>query len=146
MWKPNPVSPWPSVRLPCRPTEDVLLATFQIQVTEPLPVTLSLGPIYFASLPGQMAFIMADHTDLLLPMPTVTGEPEVAWINGHIPYLEVEPAALHFFDTVIGYTLVKTVTVSNLGLVPGYLDISLIGECGPFSLPGVSGPGDRSGR
>ncbi len=126
--------------LPLPSETDVLLATFQIMVTEPLPVILSVRPDYRPSVPDQMSFIPADDPSALLPMTTVTGQPEVAWINGHIPNLEVNPATLHFDETIIGTQVVKTVTVSNLGAAPGYLDVALTGDCGPYSLPGLSGP------
>ncbi|MCK9996476.1 MAG: choice-of-anchor D domain-containing protein, partial [Candidatus Krumholzibacteria bacterium] len=125
--------------LPLPSDPDVLLATFQIMVTEPLPVILSVRPDYHPSVPGQMSFIPADDPSALLPMTTLSGQPEVAWINGHIPNLEVNPETLHFEGTIIGTQVVKTVTVSNLGAIPGYLDVALTGDCGPYSLPGLSG-------
>ncbi len=126
--------------LPLPSDPDVLFATFQIMVTEPLPVILSVGPDYRPSVPGQMSFIPANDPSALLPMTTVSGQPEVAWINGHIPNLEVNPGTLHFEETIIGTQVVKSVTVSNLGAIPGYLDVALTGDCGPYSLPGLSGP------
>jgi hypothetical protein len=119
---------------------DALLATFQILVTEPLPVSLSVRPLYIPSVPDQMSFIPADDPGALLPMTTASGQPEVAWINGHIPNLQVDPTSLHFDNTIIGTQVVKTVTVSNVGSTPGFLDVALTGDCGTFSLPGLSGP------
>jgi len=118
---------------------DVLLATFQIMVTEPLPVVISVRPDFRPSVPDQMSFIPADDPNALLPMTTLDGQPQVASINGHIPNLEVSPGTLHFDGTIIGTQAVKTVTVTNLGFIPGYLDVSLAGDCGPYSLPGLSG-------
>ena len=119
---------------------DALLATFQILVTEPLPVSLSLTPTSIPSVPDQMSFIPADDPGALLPMTTASGQPEVAWINGQIPNLEVDPTTLHFDNTIIGTQVVKTVTVSNVGSIPGFLDVTLTGDCDTFSLPGLSGP------
>lgn len=118
---------------------DVLLATFQIMVTEPLPVTLSLRPDFQPSLPDHMSFIPGDNPGTLLPMTTISGQPEVAWINGHIPNLAVDPATLHFENTTLGTEVIQTVTVTNQGAIPGQLDIALTGDCTGFSLPGISG-------
>ncbi len=125
---------------------DVLLATFLIQVNEPLPVTLSLNPLFFPSLPGQMSFIMEDQPDVLHPMFPVTEEPEVAWINGHIPNLQVDPQTLHFVGIPMGSTGVQTVTVTNDGATEGQLDVALVGDCDSFSLPGLSGLVTWQGR
>ena len=125
--------PWPS-------QGDVLLATCQVMVTEYLPVTLSLTPDSKASLPGEMSYTPADEPDSPRPLTTVTGQPEVAWINQYLFDLEVDPATLHFDNTYIGSTVVKTVTVTNHGTEPGYLDVFTTGDCAQYSLPGLSGP------
>lgn len=126
--------------VPLPSDEDVLLATFQIMVTDPLPVYLSLRPDYSPSVPDQMSFIPGDDPGALLPLTTVTGQPEVAWINAHIPNLVVSPITLHFENTYIGSTNTQIITVTNNGSIPGNLDVALSGDCDPFSLPGVSGP------
>ncbi len=119
---------------------DALLATFQIMVTEYQPVALSLRPDFNASLPGQMSFIPADDPGTALPMTTMTGQPEVAWINPNLVGLVVDPVVLHFDNILLGTQVVQAVTVSNPGINPGNLDIDLTGGCAPFSLPGLSGP------
>jgi hypothetical protein len=119
---------------------DVLLATCQIMVTEYLPVTLSVTPDSKASLPGEMSYIPADEPDSPRPMTTINGQAEVALINQYLFDLEVVPATLHFDNTYIGSTVVKTVTVTNHGSEPGYLDIFMAGDCDLYSLPGLSGP------
>lgn len=118
---------------------DVLLATFQILVNEPLPVALSLQPDYQPSLPGAMSFIPGYDSNALLPMTTLTGQPEVAWINGQIPNLVVSPITLHFENTYLGAEDTKYVTVSNQGNIVGTLNLTLGGDCAGFSLPAGGG-------
>ena len=125
---------------PLRSDRDVLLATFQIMVTEPLPVTLSVGPISQPSVPDQMSFVPYNSGDLL-PMTTLSGQPEVAWVNDDVPHLVVDPSTLHFDDSPVGLETVQSLTVSNFSGVPGDLDIALAANgCDIFSLPGISGP------
>jgi hypothetical protein len=124
---------------PLPSTGDVLLATFQVLVNEPLPITLSLRPDYQPSVPGEMSYIPADFPETLRPMATPTGDPEVAWINGQIPNLVVSHTTLHFDNVPVGTSSSNFVTVSNEGGIPGDLDIFLTGDCAPFSLPDVSG-------
>jgi len=119
---------------------DVLLATCQVMATEYLPVTLSLTPDSKASLPGEMSYTPADEPGSPRPMTTANGQPEVAWINRYLFDLEVVPATLHFDNTYIGSTVVKTVTVTNRGTEPGFLDVFTAGDCDQYSLPGLSGP------
>ncbi|MEN8007986.1 MAG: choice-of-anchor D domain-containing protein [Candidatus Krumholzibacteriota bacterium] len=126
---------------PIRSDRDVLLATFQIMVTDSGPVTMSVRPHDQASVPGQMSFIPYGDLGNLLPMTTLSGQPEVAWINDQNPHFTVNPAALDFTDSPLGIEVVKSVTVSNFGAVPGNLDIALAASgCDMFSLPGISGP------
>ncbi len=120
--------------------ETVLLATFQILVEGPLPIALSLEPKYNASLPGSMAYLDGADPEIVLPLATVTGTPQVAWINDDVPVFGVSPVALGFWDTRIGEAQTKAVTVTNQGRVSLELDIALAGDCPGFSLPGVSGP------
>ncbi|MFH2052851.1 MAG: choice-of-anchor D domain-containing protein [bacterium] len=125
---------------PLPPGENVLLATFQILVEGPLPITISLEPKYNASIPGSMAYLDGADPETVIPLATTTGTPQVAWINDDVPVFEVSPSALGFWDTIIGQAQTKAVTVTNAGSVSLELDIALAGDCPGFSLPGVSGP------
>jgi len=128
------ISPDP---LPADP--DVLLATFQILVTDPLPIALSVRPDFHPSVPGQMSYIPADDPGALLPLTPVTGQPEVAFINDQVPNLVVSPTTLHFDNTYLGQSATKTVTVTNAGNIPGDLDVFLTGDCTGYSLTGLRG-------
>jgi hypothetical protein len=125
--------------VPLPTLDDALLATFQVMVTEYLPVTLSLTPDSKASLPGEMSYTPADDPGSPRPMTTVTGQPEAGWINRYLFDIDVDPGFLAFDNIFIGTQSVRNVTVTNYGTTPKDLDISLTGDCGPFTLPGLSG-------
>ncbi|MGD9549280.1 MAG: choice-of-anchor D domain-containing protein [Candidatus Krumholzibacteriia bacterium] len=118
----------------------VLLATFQMVVTEYLPVSLSLKPKFFASIPGSMAYLDGADPEIVIPMTTVTGVPEVAFVNSSIPVPDVSVRSLNFTDTPIGLPVTKQVVVSNVGGGFLLLDVALQAGCTDFSLPGLSGP------
>lgn len=61
----------------------VLLATVSILVIEPFPteVTLQLGPIYNATIPGLMAWIPFHDSEMVIPMLPSSGIETVSWIN-----------------------------------------------------------------
>jgi len=119
---------------------DALLATFQVMVTEYLPVALSLVPDSKASLPGEMSYTPADDPGSPRPVTTVDGQPETAWINRYLLDIDVDPGFLNFDNIFIGAQSVQNVTVTNYGTDPKYINIFLAGDCLPFTLPGLSGP------
>lgn len=125
--------------VPLRSDRDVLLATFQVMVNGPAPVALSVGLATQPSVPDQMSYVA--YGGDLIAMTTLSGQPEVAWINDEIPHFTVDPTALFFNDSPVGIETVQTLTVSNFSGVPGDLDITLATNgCDVFSLPGISGP------
>ncbi len=124
--------------LPAGPA--VLLATFQMIVTELQPVALTLAPKFFASIPGSMAYLDGADPENVIPLTTVTGVTEVAFVNSSIPVPDVSVRSLNFTDTPIGLPVTKQVVVSNLGGGFVQLDVALQAGCTDFSLPGLSGP------
>jgi len=126
--------------VPIPTQDDALLATFQIMVTEYLPVALSLTPGFKASLPGEMSYTPADDPGSPRPMTTIDGQPETAWINRYLFDIDVNPGFLNFDNIFIGAQSVQNVRVTNYGSTPKDLDLALTGDCGPFTLPGLSGP------
>lgn len=118
----------------------VLLATFTMLVTEALPVTLSVEPVYFASIPGEMAYLTNDDPQELRILNSATGMPEVAWINQNVPVAVVDPPHVHFGEVPVGYTEECIVTVSNIGGGSLVLDIEIVGGSGAFQLTNVQGP------
>ncbi len=117
------------------PIQDaVLLATGQLLVNEVAPVAFSLGHVNQASIPGEMAYISGGDPAQLIPMTTVTGNPEVAWINRNVPIGVVSPAALNFGEVPLGLPVTQNVVVSNIGGGILYLDLTLDGNCEDFSL------------
>ncbi len=120
--------------------ENVLLATFQMVVEDKLPVTISLVPKFNPSLPNQMSYLDGADLGSILPMSTVSGNSEVAFINEDVPWYEVTPQTLAFWDVNIGQSQTKSVSVTNVGGGLLQLDIGLAGDCTGFALPGISGP------
>ena len=72
--------------LPYSP-DGVLLATFQLLVTDPDPnnVSLELHPKHNPSIPGLMAWVPWSDVTQLTPLLPATGQPTVAWINTGVP-------------------------------------------------------------
>jgi len=118
----------------------VLLATFTMLVEEPLPVALSVNLINHPSIPDEMAYLTNDDPQEIRPLAPVTDEATVAWINHGIPFAEVSPPYWDFFDVPLGTMVDHDIVVSNIGGGSLFLDISIDGGDGVFTLPGVSGP------
>jgi hypothetical protein len=78
------------------PSGAVLLATFQLLVEEPFPteVTLQIGPVYQASLPGLMSWVPWDDASRLIPMVPHTGIETVGWVNNNALPAQDVPAPL----------------------------------------------------
>ena len=116
-----------------------LLVTFMTMVSEELPVTFSVEPLFNPALPGQMSYTPADDPGTPRPMTPVTGNPEVAWINNNIPLLEIDRVHVLFDNTHVDYPKTESVIVSNLGYVDADIEVSLSDTSGVFTLPGPSG-------
>ena len=116
-----------------------LLATFMTMVSEELPVTFTVEPLFNPTLPGQMAYTPADDPGNPRPMISVTGNPEVAWINNNIPLLEIDRDHILFDITHIDYPKTESVLVSNLGYFDVDIEVFLSDTSGVFSLPGPTG-------
>jgi hypothetical protein len=115
----------------------VLLATFMTMVSEEAPVAFSVEPLV---VPGQMSYSSADDPSDRLPMTSVTGNPEVAWINDDVPLLEIDRDHVLFDDTIVGYPKIGIVTVSNLGFVDVVIEAAFSEPGGVFSLTGPGNP------
>lgn len=78
------------------PSGAVLLATFHLLVEEPFPteVTLQIGPVYQASLPGLMSWVSWDDANEVIPMVPHTGIETVGWINNNALPVQDVPAPL----------------------------------------------------
>ena len=122
--------------------DQVLLATFNIWVTDIDAVILSLVPLYWASIPDEMAYLNADGSGELLPLATATGDPMVGFINASSePICDLTPSYLSFPETAVGLQSIRSFTINNPGIVPLHLNVGFSGECQAFSLYGmVEGP------
>ena len=118
----------------------ILLASFECLVSQLPPVTFSVGPTPIPSVPGEMVYIPADQPNALVPLGTVTGTPEVAWINPNNPAPEFDVQSLDFGVQPTGLTSTKVFTVTNAGGGVLDIDLQLSAGCEGFTLPGVSGP------
>ena len=118
----------------------VLLATFMTMVTEELPVSLSVVPLANPTLPDRMSFTSADDPANPLPMFSVTGNPEVAWVNKHVPLLEIDREHVIFHDTIVGYPKTEIITVTNLGFVDVDLTAAFSDTSGVYALSSPGNP------
>ena len=122
------------------PEAEILLATFQFQVTGTYPVAFSLLPADDPSLPDQMAYVSGQGDDsVLLPLVTPFGMPEVAFVNANTPVPEITPTEVHFGTHAIGAVRQQNVVVRNVGGGILSLDISLPDLPADFQLTTVSG-------
>jgi hypothetical protein len=119
--------------------ENVLLATFQVLITEPTPVIFSVEPVYYSSLPDEMAYLSGPTGDDILPMYPITGIPEVAGINEENPWPELSSESLFFGVQPVGGTTFQNLTVTNVGGGHLYLNVVLPDSVPDFFLPSVSG-------
>jgi hypothetical protein len=124
---------------------DVLLATFQIMVTEFQAVTLSLRPDFVPSMPGQMSFYSADDPGTPLPMTTTSGLPEVAWVNGSNDWIIDPDGGLDFGQYWVNGIKELSVSIQNTGDLPIPVSPSVADSCPAFfaiSDPFSIDPGD----
>ncbi len=124
---------------PLPPDTDVLLATAHFMVTGQGPVVWSLVPTYYASIPGHMAYIPFEDPNILLPLATNTGVPEVAWYNREMPVCTLSNPLLDFFAQPIGVETLLTLTVRNDGGGTLWVDPQIDPACDGFHV--VSGGG-----
>lgn len=124
---------------PLPATQQVLLATFTMLVQEPLPIALSVSPVYHESIPDQMAYLTGDDPGEILPLGSVSGEPELAWINANIPVALVEPSNLFFGEIPVGHSVDRFVGVSNIGGGTLIVNVEMQGPAGGISLPSIYG-------
>ncbi|MDX2475583.1 MAG: choice-of-anchor D domain-containing protein, partial [Candidatus Krumholzibacteria bacterium] len=120
--------------------DTVVLATFGFLATEFRPIVFTAGPTPIPSLPGQMSFIRADAAADLQVLGTVTGTPEIAWINPDNPWPEIEPAVVDFGIQPVALETRLSFTVTNAGGGSLELDVGLLAGCAAFALPDLSGP------
>ncbi len=118
---------------------DILLATFQLIVTDLQPVYLSLKPKYNPSIPGSMSYLDGADLNHIIPLATTTGIPQVATINDTNPWYELSDTSYDFGFAYIAQTLRKTFSVTNVGGGFLALDIHLDPQDPAFSLDGPSG-------
>ena len=127
---------------PLPDSEAILLATVQYVVNAAGPVTFSLRPTVHASLPDAMACITYADPNIVLPLTTVTGTPDVAGINREVPVCTVTPTAIDFGVQPVGAEVRRNLTVANTG--GGLLAVRpvLVGDCGTFRI--INGGGTYS--
>lgn len=106
----------------------VLLGTFTMLVQEPEPITLSIEPVYFASIPGEMAYVTNDDPGEILAMYPTSGYADVAWINQEAPAADIYPLVLNYQEVAVGDFVDLTVTVANPGGGPLLLDLNITGD------------------
>ncbi len=138
----NPPSFTVGMGEPLPDSDAILLATVQYMVTAAGPITFSIRPTVHASIPGSMACITFADPNIMLPLITVTGAPEVAWINRDVPICTVTPEAVDFGVQAVGTEVRRNVTVANDG--GGLITVrpTLAGDCGTFRI--ISGGGTYS--
>ncbi len=127
---------------PLPPATATEVMTFDLVLTAVEPVWVSLKPIFFASIAGEMAYLGGDAPEQLTVMRTVTGTPLVAAINPDVPVAEVDVNSLSFGELGLGTSQTLWVRVSNVGggILP--LDVTLACLDPGFSLSAVAGPAD----
>lgn len=119
--------------------ESVLLATFQVIVSQPIPVIFSLDHTFYPSLPGEMVYLTGPDGTTILPMQTSTGFAEVAAINEDSPFAEVSAENLFFDVQPIGSTTFRTLTVRNIGGGHLYINPTIVAEHEDFYLAAGEG-------
>lgn len=118
----------------------ILLATTQVMISGPLPVTIQLEPYYRGGISGEMAYLSADDPDNLRIMETPNGTPAVAFVNPDAPWYQINPGGLLFGECPRNVTTVREIAVTNVGGGILELDVALGPDCTAFSLPGLNGP------
>ncbi len=119
---------------------NIVLGSFIFVATDVGPITISMEPDWFASLPGEMSYIPGDDPGALIAMTTATGRPEVAGLNGANPLVSVSHELLDLGGTVVGNSISGFLTITNDSDLAFELDVSLQDLCISFSLPGGGGP------
>lgn len=121
---------------PLPPAAVTEVATIQIMPTEIAPVTVSLKPLYFASIPGEMSYLGGDNPNDLTVMSPATGEPIVATINKDVFIPELNRTSINFPELALGQSQIQYLRVTNVG--GGILPLSLSLDCTDpgFTLPG----------
>ncbi len=119
----------------------VMVASFELLVTEyPVPIELSLEPIYFASVPDRMVYIDAAEPDQLRALEPVNGGPIAATVNGNTgTWCGTDwQHVVYFGPVVIGESLTRTFYVESCG-GSRYLNIGLSCFDPTLQLTGISG-------
>jgi len=127
-----------TVPLPAAP--DILLATFDVVVTETGPVELTMKPLWSASLPHQMSYIPGDEPGELIAMNTIAGHEIVAGLNGGNSGVTFSALTLDFGTPPVGETVSRWLTITNDGQEAITVSPSIPGFCDFFALPGGLGP------
>ncbi len=119
---------------------DIILASFNFVATDVGPITLSMKPDWFASLPGELSYIPGDDPESLVAMYTVTGIEAVAGLNGGNPGVIVERDVVNFGTVALGDSKSEFLNIANNSNTPVQLDLSVTDLCTYFTLPGGTGP------
>jgi len=120
---------------PLLPENDViLLAAFQVLVSDLDLVTLSVTPTSIPSLPGEMAYLPWDYPDEEVPMYPVTGQPAVAWINEPQGICDIQTPFMNFGSQLVGTVTTRIITVANVGAGDLELDVTLPDTATAFSI------------
>lgn len=125
---------------PLPSTGSVLLASFELLVTEIAPIEVALNPIYFASIPDQMGYIDANEPDIIKVMTPVTGDPVVATVNAFTgTWCGTDWVHVVYFGGVeVGESLTRNIGIESCGGLR-LLDIAFTCDDPTLSLPGLSG-------
>ncbi len=124
---------------PLPPATVTQVASFQLIVTEVQEVNVTLSPIFFASIPNEMAYLGNDLPEQLTVMTPVTNNQIVATVNASDFDVSVDRTHLDFGAVALTVDNTRFVRVTNVGggLLP--LEISLACDGPGYSLDSVSG-------
>lgn len=125
---------------PLPPAATTQVATFELLVTEVLPVDISLKPFFNASVAGEMSYLGADNPEQLTVMTPVTGEALVATVNANVPIGEVNQTSVSFGEVGLNTSSTQRVQVTNIGTTPLPLNVTLDCADPAFVLSGLAGP------
>ncbi len=91
------------------------MASFDLIVTEVQSVRIRLKPIFFASIPNEMAYLGGDLPEQLTVLHPVTNNAIVATVNAGVFQVDVSPLEVDFGVLPLSRPRLQYVTVTNVG-------------------------------